>query len=112
MPINESMCGESFNERFERLLNERGLQKKDIAGVCGISRNGISTWKATGTVPRADIAVKIAGALGVTTEYLITGEIPGIAQTAPGEDLARRIISMPENKRAVVRALLDALEKL
>ena len=57
------MINESFNERLERLLKQNNLQKKDIAEKCGISQNGISTWKATGTIPRADIAVKIAKCL-------------------------------------------------
>lgn len=51
---------ETFADRLERLLVERKMQKAELAERIGFSANGISTWKATGTIPRADIAVKIA----------------------------------------------------
>ncbi len=99
---------ESFNERFERLLEEKNLQKKDIALKVGISPNGISTWKITGTIPRADVAIKIAKELNVSVEYLITGELPGLnTQENP---LAYQVAKLSADKQKVVKALIDALE--
>ena len=103
------MINESFNERLERLLKQNNLQKKDIAEKCGISQNGISTWKATGTIPRADIAVKIANCLNVTTEYLVTGELPELDNTKKNE-LAYQVASLSAEKQKLVKALVDALE--
>ena len=56
--------------------------------------------------PRADIAVKIAAALGVTVEYLITGELPEIDKT---DKLAYDVSMLPEKKRHVVQAVIDSL---
>lgn len=103
------MINESFNERLERLLKQNNLQKKDIAEKCGISQNGISTWKATGTIPRADIAVKIAKCLNVTTEYLVTGELSELDDTQKNE-LAYQVASLSAEKQKLVKALVDALE--
>ena len=101
---------ESFNERFERLLLQNNLQKKDIAALVGISPNGISTWKITGTIPRADIAVKIAKVLNVTTEYLITGELSGLDSEDKKNNLAYKVARLSADKQKVVKALVDALE--
>lgn len=103
---NGNMRTELFYERLERLLKDKNMQQKELADICGISSNGISTWKATGSYPRADIAVKLAAVLGVTVEYLITGELPGIDNT---DKLAYDVSVLPENKRKVIQAVIDSL---
>ena len=103
---NGNMRTELFYERLKRLLKDKNMQQKELADICGISSNGISTWKVTGSYPRADIAVKIAAALGVTVEYLITGELPEIDKT---DKLAYDVSMLPEKKRHVVQAVIDSL---
>ena len=101
------MNNETFIERLERLLEDKGLQQKDLAEKVGISSNGISTWKITGTLPRADVAVKIGRILDVTVEYLITGCIPNIDET---HKLAYTVAMLPEKKRRIVQAVVDSLD--
>ena len=98
---------ESFYRRLERLLKDKGISKKDLAEKCGISNNGISTWGVTGAVPRADVAVKIAGILGVSTEYLITGKIPEIDTK---DELAYSVSRLSPEKRRVIQVVVDALD--
>ncbi len=100
------MRTELFYERLERLLKDKNMQQKELADICGISSNGISTWKVTGSYPRADIAVKLAAALGVTVEYLITGELPGIDNS---DNLVYTVSKLPEKKRRVIQAVIDSL---
>ena len=97
---------ESFNDRFERLLIDKKIQKKDLAERIGVSANGISTWKAAGTIPRADIAIKIAKELDVSVEYLITGELTEVKNNK----LALQVASLSEDKQKIVKALVDAIE--
>ena len=87
-------------------MTDKGIQQKDLAEKCGISSNGISTWKTTGTIPRADIAIKIARFLNVSVEYLITGELTGIEKK---DSLAYTVAALSENKRRVVQAVVDSL---
>lgn len=100
------MRTELFFERLERLLKDRNIQQKELAEKCNISSNGISTWKVTGSYPRADVAVKIAGVLGVSVEYLITGNIPDVDCK---DELAYTVSMLPKNKRRVVQAVVDSL---
>ena len=98
---------ETFADRLERLLNEKKMQKAELAERIGFSANGISTWKATGTIPRADIAVKIAKCLDVTTEYLIFGTYEGI--DTKKDSLAYKIAKLPENKKKIIEAVYNAI---
>lgn len=101
------MRTEMFYERLERLLKDKDIQQKELAEYCGISSNGISTWKVTGTIPRADVAIKMAECLGVSVEYLITGQISSIDIK---DELAYSVATLPENKRRVIKAVIDSLE--
>ena len=98
---------ETFADRLERLLNEKKMQKAELAERIGFSANGISTWKATGTIPRADIAVKIAKCLDVTTEYLVFGTYEGI--DTKKDSLAYKIVKLPVNKKKIIEAVYNAI---
>lgn len=65
---------ELFAERLERLIKEKKLTQIAVADSVGIRRPTISDWKKNGSYPTADVAVKIAKLLDVSTEYLITGQ--------------------------------------
>lgn len=65
---------ETFAERLERLIKEKKLTQISVADTIGIRRPTISDWKKNGSYPPADIAVKIAMLLGVSVEYLVTGQ--------------------------------------
>jgi transcriptional regulator with XRE-family HTH domain len=64
----------TFIDRLETLLKEKGISQKSLAEYIGIRNPSISDWKKEGTIPRADVAIKIAEYLNVSVEYLITGE--------------------------------------
>lgn len=65
----------SFKENLKSELEYQGLQVKELAAKCEIGRNTLANY-LTGhnSLPTADNAVKIAQALGVSVEYLITGD--------------------------------------
>lgn len=59
------------------------------------------------SLARADIAVKIADILGVTVEYLITGNIPNIDKN---DELAYTVSKLCAKKRRIVQAVVDSLD--
>ncbi len=63
-----------FRERLLDELNYQGLSKIDFAERIGISINTLNMYLYRGSIPAADVAVKMAAALNTTTEYLITGK--------------------------------------
>ncbi len=61
--------------RLDELLKERNSAQKDLSAYIGLTTPQIlANWKQRGSMPSADIAVKIAQFLGTTVEYLVTGE--------------------------------------
>ena len=63
-----------FKENLKRELGYSGVLVKELASRSGVNRRTIDNYLNThNAMPSADVAVRIAGALGVTVEYLITG---------------------------------------
>ena len=61
-------------EIFQKLLDKRGLKAFDVSKATGISSSTLTDWKKGRSVPKQDKMQKIAEFLGVSLEYLMTGE--------------------------------------
>lgn len=61
-------------EIFEKLCEEKGVTPYRVCKETGITTATISNWKAGRYTPKQDKLQKIAEFLGVTIEYLMTGE--------------------------------------
>jgi transcriptional regulator with XRE-family HTH domain len=63
-----------FKENLKSELTYKGILVKELAAKTGISKHTLDNYLNTRSrIPSADIAVKIAKALDVSVEYLITG---------------------------------------
>ena len=58
---------------YAQIRDEKGLKDIDIARMTGISRSNLSGWKNGVSAPKYENLSKIAAALGVSVEYLMTG---------------------------------------
>ena len=64
-----------FKENLKSELLYQDMQVKELAVKTGISRHTLDNYlNVRENMPTADVAVKIAQALGVTVEYLVTGD--------------------------------------
>jgi transcriptional regulator with XRE-family HTH domain len=64
----------SFRENLREALDFSGMEQKELAAFVGISLKTIENYlKQEFSMPSADKAVRIAQALGVSVEYLVTG---------------------------------------
>ena len=59
---------------YELALKEKGLKNSDVVKGTGISSSTFTDWKKGRYEPKADKMQKIADFLGVSVEYLMTGE--------------------------------------
>ena len=65
----------SFRENLREALEFISMEQKELAAKTGLSLKTIENYvKKDSCIPSADKAVIIAQALGVTVEYLVTGE--------------------------------------
>ena len=66
-----------FKENFRAELTYSGILIKEIAATTGISYRTLNNYLSKkGQLPSIETGVKIARALGVSVEYLVSGEHP------------------------------------
>ena len=66
-----------FKTNLRAELDYLGLTVKELSAKTDIAKGTLDCYLgARASMPPADIAVKIANALGVTVEYLVTGQEP------------------------------------
>ena len=67
----------SFKERLKEEISYQGLQLKEVALKANISKRTLDTYvDKRERMPAADVAVRLAKALDVSVEYLVTGKNP------------------------------------
>lgn len=65
----------TFRERLREQIEFCGLLDKEVAAKAGITKRAIDSYVGSeACMPSAEVAVKLAKVLGVTVEYLVTGE--------------------------------------
>jgi transcriptional regulator with XRE-family HTH domain len=65
----------NFKKNLRAELDYHGLTVKELSAKTGIAKGTLDCYLGVrASMPPADIAAKIASALGVTVEYLVTGK--------------------------------------
>lgn len=74
----------SFKENLKDELNYQGILVKELSLKSGVGKRTIDNYlRSNESQPTAENAVKIAKALGVTVEYLVTGKNPSTQNSKP-----------------------------
>jgi transcriptional regulator with XRE-family HTH domain len=95
--------------RLRELRQASGLSQRQLARLIGQDSSNVSFWERTGRLPRVDLVIPIAKALGVTVEELL-GQPKPSRVTAPGgraRQLFEAVSRMPRRQQDKV---LDILE--
>jgi len=99
-----------FGENLKQELAYTGMLKKELAALSGINKRAIDTYVRTkASMPPADAAVKIAKALGVTVEYLVTGE----DSSMPIEisKLTRNVLNLSKRDQMLITSLVKVMSE-
>ena len=67
-------------EKIAELRKEKGWSQEELAERAGVTRQAVSKWESTQSMPDLDKLVQLSEALGVSTDYLLKDEQ---AQSAP-----------------------------
>jgi transcriptional regulator with XRE-family HTH domain len=106
--------GTTFKENLRTELDYLDLTVKELSSRTGIAKGTLDCYLGVrASMPPADIAVKIAGALSVSVEYLVTGEE---GETRPAYNHTTRSIlqiirSLTERDREILLELARLLKK-
>ena len=64
-----------FKQTLRSEMDFQDIRVKELASKTGISQRTLEGYLSSrGSIPPADVAVKIASALNVSVEYLVTGK--------------------------------------
>ena len=64
--------------RIEKMLNEQGIKRSTMLADLDIPSSTFSTWKKKGSDPDLRSVIKLANYLGVSMDYMLTGETGNI----------------------------------
>jgi len=65
-----------FRSRLKDEISYQDIRLKELAEKAGLSLRPLETYvRTTGSMPAVDVAVRIAQVLGVSVEYLVTGNV-------------------------------------
>jgi transcriptional regulator with XRE-family HTH domain len=83
-----------FAENLRYELDYQNMVVKELAVKTGINLNTLNHYlSGRKSIPPADVAVKIASALGVTVEYLVTGFAPKTSKSGQtGQENQAKVI--------------------
>ena len=102
-----------FAERLRQLRVVKKLSQEDLGQITGLTYNHIGRYERGESRPSADKLKALADALGVSTDYLITGETENAARTnLEDQDLLamfKTVETFPEKQKEAVKELLDAM---
>lgn len=103
-----------FKENLKEELIYKDIQTKELAAMTGISINTINHYLVqNGTSPSAENAVKIAKALNVSVEYLVTGiETPNENNISYSSKIlysAEKLSKLSERDFNVASKMIDVL---
>ena len=69
------MAKDIFWERVNELIKKNKTTQRNVAEACGINLRTFQNWMNKDLFPTVFDGYKLANFLGVTVEYLVTGQI-------------------------------------
>ena len=93
--------------RVELIFN--GYTIKEFAGIIGIPYATMLTYLNKGSIPRADVAVRIAQVLHTSVEYLITGKNIETKKIVKHYPTAREILELEPEEQKILSELIHHL---
>jgi transcriptional regulator with XRE-family HTH domain len=102
-----------FAENLRNELDYQGLIVKQLAAKTGINVHTLNHYlSGKKSMPPADTAVKIASALDVSVEYLVTGntrgQSGGMAKYLKIRDVLEDLLALPEALRKPIEIMIKA----
>ncbi|MCL2197056.1 MAG: helix-turn-helix domain-containing protein [Treponema sp.] len=105
-----------FSKRLRSEIEYIGLSRKEFAAKTDIKIRALDTYLGPNpSMPPADTAVKIAAALGVSVEYLVTGkeyqQKTDISKYLQFKDLLDDLAVLPEETLGIIKAVVKGFAK-
>jgi len=98
-----------FGEKITKLKKAKKMSQVALAEKTGISRDAISKYERGDTVPSVDYAKRIADALGVSLDYLVSDNDNEDVLDNITLKRIKEIQVLPEIEKDKIYSIIDAL---
>jgi transcriptional regulator with XRE-family HTH domain len=97
-----------FRENLKAELTYSSMLVKELSIAAGVHKRALDTYLCEkASMPPADAAVRIARALGVTVEYLVTGEEPAVPKDVRA--ISRNLPKLNKRDRKVIAMMVKTM---
>ena len=101
-----------FSQRLKKARLEKGFSKSELANLIGVHFSQIGRYEEKGAFPSADVMAKLANALEVTSDFLMSGTSDDLVKnTLTDKELINQfkaIELMDTHDKDVIKTLIDA----
>jgi len=98
-----------FGERVFVLRKSKGWSQPQLAKRVGTSAAIIGRYERGAAVPSVEVAKRIAEALDVTLDYLVTDDSgPNLFQDRAAYERCKALATLPEEDRGHIHRVIDA----
>lgn len=107
----------SFRNRLREEISYKGFTIKELSAKVGVSNSTFLSYvDARGVLPNVETAVKIAKALDVSVEYLVTGENSNknvnIQENRDKKEILHIIEKFEDNKIKAVKTIVNVIAEM
>lgn len=102
----------TFGDRLAAARDVARLSQKDLAQRVGIKTSTLRNWEDDLSEPRANRLSILAGILGVSLSWLLTGEGEGVVVPDEDEPVAADMSALLTDLRAVRAQMAQATEQV
>lgn len=102
----------TIGNRVLQILDKKGLNQKDLADYLHTSPSTVNGWKGTKS-PKSDYIIPICEFLGVSANYLLTGEDSSVIETFDPieQEIMSLVHQLPRAGKEKVRIFITGLNE-
>jgi len=101
-----------FKDRLKQARANKGLSQSKLADIVGVHVTNISRYERGENKPTSSVLSKLAEALGVSADFLMSGSTDDMANASISDrellEQFKKIEQLPNSKKALVKEFLDA----
>ena len=102
----------SFGERLKKARQDKEISQSELGKIVGVHYTQIGRYESKGVKPSGEVLSKIASALAVTSDFLMSGSNQEQAAASINDrellNQFQRVEQLPKDKKAIVMELLES----
>lgn len=99
----------NFGEKISKLKKTKKMSQVELARITGISRDAISKYERGDVLPSVEYAKRIAQALGVSLDFLVSDSQQEEALDNEAVKRIKEIQTLPQQEKEKLFSVVDAL---